>query len=44
MFRYIGANIAGMVYGTASDEGDVLKQPELMGRAYKLGAKLGNSS
>jgi multimeric flavodoxin WrbA len=43
MFRYIGADIAGMVYGTASDEGDVLKQPELLGRAYKLGAKLGKA-
>jgi multimeric flavodoxin WrbA len=44
MFRYIGADIAGMVYGTANDEGDVLKQPELLGRAYKLGAKLGTSA
>jgi multimeric flavodoxin WrbA len=43
MFRYIGANIAGMVYGSANDEGDVLKQPELLERAYQLGAKLGNA-
>jgi len=43
MFRYIGADIAGMVYGTANDEGDVLKQPELLGRAYNLGAKLGKA-
>jgi multimeric flavodoxin WrbA len=43
MFRYIGADITGMVYGTASDEGDVLKQPELLERAYKLGVKLGNA-
>jgi multimeric flavodoxin WrbA len=43
MFRYIGANIHGMVYGTAMDVGDVQKQPELMERAYKLGEKLGTS-
>jgi multimeric flavodoxin WrbA len=43
MFRYIGADIAGMVYGTASNEGDVLKQPELLERANQLGAKLGKA-
>lgn len=42
MCRYIGANIAGTVYGTANNEGDVLKQPELLGKAFKLGAKLGS--
>lgn len=41
MFRYIGAEIAGMVYGTANDVGDVQKQPELMESAYQLGQKLG---
>jgi multimeric flavodoxin WrbA len=41
MVRYIGANIAGIVYGTAMDVGDVQKQPELMQRAYQLGQKLG---
>jgi multimeric flavodoxin WrbA len=40
MFRYIKADIVGMVYGTASNEGDVLNQPELLERAYKLGEKL----
>jgi hypothetical protein len=33
-----------MVYGSASDEGDVLKQPELLERAYKLGVKLGTGA
>ena len=42
MFRYIGAEIAGMVYGTAHHIGDAEKQPELMERAYKLGQKLGS--
>jgi multimeric flavodoxin WrbA len=41
MFRYLGANIGGIVYGTANNEGDVLSQPKLLERAYKLGEKLG---
>jgi multimeric flavodoxin WrbA len=40
MFRYIGAEIVGIVYGTASNEGDILNQPKLLERAYKLGEKL----
>ena len=40
MLRFLRAEIAGWVYGTASDEGDVLLQPELMERAYRLGKKL----
>jgi len=44
MFRYIGAEIAGMVYGTAHHIGDAEKQPELMERAYKLGQQLGSGS
>ena len=40
MFRFLGMKIDGMVYGTASDIGDVQKQPELMERAHKLGQKL----
>jgi len=44
MMRYIKADIGGIVYGTASNEGDVLSQPELMERAYKLGQKLGKSN
>jgi multimeric flavodoxin WrbA len=40
MFRYLGVEIAGMVYGSASDIGDAAKQPELMEKAYHLGEKL----
>ena len=40
MCRYLGIEIAGMVYGTASDIGDVEKQPELMEKAYQLGVKM----
>ena len=41
MLRYIGANLRGLVYGTAIDVGDAQKRPELMERAYKLGETLG---
>ena len=40
MFRYIKAEIVGMVYGTAMNAGDARKQPDLMERAYKLGQEL----
>jgi multimeric flavodoxin WrbA len=43
MFRYIGAEITGMVYGSADAIGDVEKQPELMESAYQLGQKLGTA-
>ena len=38
--RYIGMDIAGMVYGSAEHEGDAEKQPKLMSAAYKLGEKI----
>jgi multimeric flavodoxin WrbA len=40
MIRYIHAELVGMVYGSAHHVGDVLKQPELMQKAYQLGQKL----
>jgi multimeric flavodoxin WrbA len=40
MFRYMRANLVGIVYGSASKVGDVQKQPELMEQAFKLGQKL----
>ncbi len=40
MFNYIGAKLRGIVYGTAMKAGDVMEQPELMERAFKLGQKL----
>jgi multimeric flavodoxin WrbA len=42
MFRYIKAEIAGLVYGSADAVGDVEKNSELMEKAYKLGKKLGS--
>ena len=41
MFRYIDAEIIGMVYGTAHEIGDAKKQPALMEQAFLLGQKLG---
>ncbi len=43
MCRYLKADLAGMVYGTASDQGDVERQPKLMEQAYELGKKLGSA-
>lgn len=40
MFRYLNVEIAGMVYGSASEIGDLEKKPELMQSAYQLGEKL----
>jgi multimeric flavodoxin WrbA len=40
IFRYMHSEIVGMVYGTASNVGDVAQQPDLMGKAVKLGQKL----
>jgi multimeric flavodoxin WrbA len=39
--RYIKAPVAGLVYGSASAEGDIRKQPGLLQQAYQLGQKLG---
>jgi multimeric flavodoxin WrbA len=41
IFRYIKAEIVGMVYGTASDPGDVEKQPALLEQAFQLGLRMG---
>ena len=41
IFRHIGAEITGMVYGRADAIGDVEKQPELMERAFQLGQTIG---
>lgn len=38
--RYIGIEIAGMVYGTADKLGDAENQPELMAKAFRLGEQI----
>jgi multimeric flavodoxin WrbA len=44
IFRYERAEIAGVVYGSASQPGEIAGQPELMQRAYALGQRLANGS
>lgn len=39
-FNYIGAEITGMVYGTASKAGEIRTNSELMDQAYQLGEQL----
>ena len=40
IFRYIKAEIVGIVYGTALNAGEIRNQPLLMEKAYKLGQQL----
>ena len=42
-FNYVGANIIGMVYGSAEASGEIKSNIELMARAEKLGKKLAGS-
>jgi multimeric flavodoxin WrbA len=39
-FNYVGAEIVGMVYGSASEAGEIARNRDLMGEAYELGKKL----
>jgi multimeric flavodoxin WrbA len=39
-FKYVGANIVGMVYGSAEKPGEIKKNQPLMGQAKELGKKL----
>ena len=39
-FDYLGANLVDIVYGTASEVGEIKANQELMDKAYKLGQKL----
>lgn len=40
-FRYVGAQIEGAVYGTASEAGEIAGNEALMDSAYLLGQRLG---
>jgi hypothetical protein len=40
MCRYLGAEVAGMVYGTASEPGEIAKNKGLMQDAFGLGKQL----
>ncbi|MFN2219327.1 MAG: flavodoxin family protein [Anaerolineae bacterium] len=41
-FNYIPAEIVGMVYGCASEAGEIQRNKELMAKAFELGRKLGS--
>jgi multimeric flavodoxin WrbA len=43
-FRFIGAEIAGFVYGSASAPGDIRSDTAVMARAYDLGKRLGSGA
>ena len=42
-FRYVGAKIAGMVYGSAEAPGEISSNAALMQQAEDLGRKLGRA-
>ncbi|MFX0124084.1 MAG: flavodoxin family protein [Candidatus Hodarchaeota archaeon] len=42
MFRYIGAEIKGIIHGSAMDPGQIEQNTELMDKAYELGVELGS--
>ncbi|MCP4686686.1 MAG: flavodoxin family protein [Desulfobacterales bacterium] len=39
-YRYVGANLVGMVYGSAEEPGEIASNAELMKQAEELGKKL----
>lgn len=39
-YRYVGAKIVGMVYGSAEEPGEIAANAELMARAEEIGKKL----
>jgi len=41
-FGYVRAEIAGMVYGSASDAGEIRNNRDIMDKAYELGRQLGS--
>jgi multimeric flavodoxin WrbA len=43
-YRYVGAEIVGMVYGSASDPGEIVHNAEVMSQAHDLGKRLGTGS
>ena len=41
-FNYVGSEIIGMVYGSASEAGEIGNNRDLMEKAYELGKQLGS--
>ena len=44
IFRYLHANLVGIIYGTALAAGEIQYQPALLEQARKLGLRLGADS
>ncbi|MCG8571870.1 MAG: hypothetical protein MJB14_17175, partial [Spirochaetes bacterium] len=38
--QYLGANIAGMIYGSAGDSGEIKQKQDVMKKALLLGKRL----
>jgi len=43
-FNYVGAEIVGMIYGSASEAREIKANQDLMERAYDLGKQLGSNA
>ena len=43
-FDYVGAKIVGMIYGSASEAGEIQTNRDLMDKAYELGKQLGSGT
>jgi multimeric flavodoxin WrbA len=43
-FNYVGAEIVGMIYGSASEAGEIRNNRDLMEKAYELGKRLGSGT
>jgi multimeric flavodoxin WrbA len=43
-FNYVGAEIVGMIYGSASEAGEIQNNQDLMDKAYELGRQLGSGT
>ena len=44
MCRYLKGEVVDIIHASASTAGDIMKQPDLLSRAYHLGEKLADSS
>ncbi|UCG00971.1 MAG: flavodoxin family protein [Candidatus Heimdallarchaeota archaeon] len=44
MFRYIGAEIVGIIHGSAMDAGQIRQNSELMDKAYNIGVELASEA
>jgi len=40
MCRYVGANVRGIIYGSAGEAGEIRNNRELMEKAYSLGSRI----